>query len=360
MPGIEFVGLDDDGAGDDLLDAGPHRPWARWVWVVSGLLVAAAVAVVASRSGDDAAPRPSVASTSSSTSTSTSEPPGPLISALTADTSSLYWLAGNRLYRAGPVGRASASAAIDAVADDFVETQLVPDPDERTVWVVSRGASDSAYGSGTAQGFSTADLTRVTSISAPSLIDGAAVFHGALYVLSAGRLLRARGQAFVTIADVDEHARGLVASDAGLFYTEGANSSAIGRWTPGGGVRPPVVLDTTGSSLAVVGDTVFVAGLRAGRDVLSSYRFAGSQVSSKEVATGLTSDLQLVAGGSKSIVALGAGSQGLRLACVRADGGQPAVTTTRATSANVAVLRGIVFEAVGSGVREADLGSCPG
>ena len=363
MPGIEFVGTDaEDDFDDDVLDTGPRRPWPRWVWLVAALLVAGAVVgvLVARHPGStpDAAPSDTPSSTPSpAVSGSGGSAPAPQISALTSDGTSLYWLAGARLYRAGPVGRASASAAVGATADEFVETQVVADPDERTVWLVSDGSSDRVDSPGHVEGFNTDGLTRVTSAAAPSLISGAAVFNGALYVLSDGQLLRttAREKDFVLIATVDPRARGLVAAAGALYFVEGADAGAIGRWSPGSGVSRPLALDLTDSSVAIAGSTVFVAGTRAGRDVLETLNPAGGHVDQRAVPTGLTGDLQLVAAGEQSVVVLGEGARGLQLSCVGADRSDASSTGVQAVaaavSANVAVLRHEVFQAVGSSVR---------
>ncbi|WP_375501906.1 hypothetical protein [uncultured Jatrophihabitans sp.] len=367
MPGIEFVDADTgDHFDDDVLDTGPRRPWPRWVWVVAGLLaLAVAVGALVSSRSDDA--RKPAVSPSSSAPPSAETGPVEQIVALTSDGTSLFWVAGQRLHRAGPVGRASASVAISPTGGDFAELQLVPDPAERTIWVVSHGSADSNGGAGNVEGFSTTDLTRVSRASARSLIGGAAVLDGALYVLASGRLLRikAGGTGFSAVVPVDPHARSLVTAGNSLLFVEGGNSSAVGRWTPRGGVQRPVVLTTTDSSLAVVGSTVYVVGMRGGRDVLETLPDAG-EFNSQEIPTGLT-ELQVVATGRSSLILLGSDEQGLELACItvrpRSNIARPMVQAlATATSANVAVLRATIFQAVGGGVRPVSFppGGCPG
>jgi hypothetical protein len=371
VPGIEFVGTDaDDDPDDEVLagGAGPRRPWPRWVWVLAGLLVVAVViGAVVSRSADapDAAPSrtpsPSIGrgGTASVTAGPDQPAPGTRIAALTSDGTSLFWLAGTRLYRAGPDGRPTVSAALSPAGAGFAELQLVADPAERTIWVVSRGAGASPAVSGIVEGFAAADLSSVTRAPVDSLVSGAAVLDGALYVLAAGRLLRITTDAagFTPVATVDETARDLLAAGGNLLYVEGGNGSAIGLWAPSG-VRTPTVLHTVGNALAVAGSTVFVLGTTPDQlSELDTLAIPSRKVQRQALATGLDGSLQLVAAGARAVIVRGIGLRGDELACVTTadlvDAPGPATVQALAvsTSTAVTVLGDQVFQADGGAVR---------
>ena len=372
MPGIEFV--DDDtgeNVDDDVLDTGPHRPVPRWVWVVAALaVVAAALGVVVSARSDD---EPSARPTPSPSTTGTPAPvAGPVVNALTSDGTSLYWLAGNKLYRGGQDGRAARSVTISPGDLPFSEVRLVADPEERTVWVVSFDASVDRAGTGVVEGFATDDLRRVARASARAVVTGASALNGALFVLSAGRLLRitAGANGFTPIATVDLSARGLVTAGGNLLFVEGGNGSAIGRWTPSG-LDKPVVLETIDNALAVAGSTVFVLGTVRGQGPeLDTLDPLTNKVDQRALATGLDGDLQLVASGKRSVIVLGSGQGtgrgGPELACVTTadpvDAPGPAMVQALAvaTSPSITVLGRQVFQADGDVVRPVifDIGRC--
>ena len=360
MPEIEFVGADPgDPTDDDLLDTGPRRPVPRWVWLVAAVLaVAVGVGVVVSAHSDRA---PTAIGSTPPPSTATTSVPeqSPPVTALTADGTSLYWLAGNRLYRAGPTGRAARSTPVSPQEAEFSEPQLVADPAERAVWVVSFGSADGSSGVGVVEGFATDDLRRVTRASARSRITGAAALNGALYVLAGGRLLRITtgSSGFTPIARVDLTAHGLVAADGNLLFVEGGNGSAIGRWTPSG-VDTPAVLETVDNTLAVAGSTVFLLGTNKDRSLeLDTLRTPARTVDERALATGLDGPLQLVAAGARSVIVLGLGRRGDELACVttanQVDAPGPAKVQALAvaTSPYTAVLGSQVFQADGDSVR---------
>lgn len=275
MAGIEFVGAGpddpfDDGDEDLPGDAGPRRPWPRWVWALAGLLVVAVAAGVLVSARSDSGPsatRSSEPAVPSATPTGSVQPgptavtPTSQIAALTSDGTSLYWLAHGRLFRAGPVGRVSANAVVLPADVDPGELQLVVDRESRVIWVVSRASAAGASGVGEVTGYGTDDLAVVRRASVRAVIRGAAVLNGALVVLAGGRLLRLSSFSSVItpLAPVDRTAHGLVAAGGGLLFVEGGNGSAIGRWSPSG-VGVPSVLETVDNVLAVAGSTVFVLG----------------------------------------------------------------------------------------------------
>lgn len=359
MPEIEFLGADPGGAADDdVIDTGPRRPVPRWAWFVAAVLAVAVGVGVLVSAHSDRAPKATGSTPPPSTATTSVAQQGPPVEALTADGTSLYWLAGNRLYRGGPVGRTSTSTAFAAREGGLSEPQVVADPLGRTVWIVSFGPTHDVGAVGVVEGFATADLRRVTRASVHSQITGAATLNGALYVLAAGRLLRitAGASGFTPVARVDSSARGLVAAGKRLLFVEGGNGSAIGQWTPAG-VDAPVVLETVDNALAVAGSTVFVLGsARGNQSELSTLR-PDRKVDQQGLATGLDGALQLVASGTHSVIVLGTGKRGAELACVttadQLDAPGPATVQALAvaTSPFTAVLGSQVFQGVGDAVR---------
>ncbi|WP_375486768.1 hypothetical protein [uncultured Jatrophihabitans sp.] len=374
MPGIEFVG-DDTGenADEDVLDTGPRRPVPRWVWVVAALAVVAAAlgVIVSARDDHENSARPTPTPTPSTAGPSDAGPGTPVVG-LAADGSSLYWLAGDRLHRGGGGGHVAASTPVSQQELPFDEAQLVADPQERTIWVVSFGSSADRAGTGVVEGFAADDLHRTVHASTRAPVTGASVLNGALFVLSAGRLLRITADAtrFTQMAKVDLSARELVTAGGSLLFAEGGNGSAIGRWTPSG-LDKPVVLETVDNALAVAGSTVFVLGTVRGQGPeLNTLDPLTDKVDQQALATGLDGDLKFVATGRRSVIVLGSGQGtgrgGPELACVTtadpvdAPGPAKVQALAVATSPFVTVLGDRVFQADGGTVRPVafDIGRC--